>query len=89
MSIFTAKKLGRYTGGVHECTLHRPGWGDASTLMYRPGPGAARDRRRGRAGRGGPAAAWYFVYLGISLYILDIFGYIWIYIWSILLGGGV
>ena len=30
-------------------------------------------------GRAGPAAAWYFVYLGISLYIfvyLDIFGYI-------------
>ena len=30
---------------------------------------------RGRVGRGGPAVAWYFVYLGISLYILDIFGY--------------
>ena len=30
--------------------------------------------------RGGPAAAWYFVYLGISLYILEIFGYIWIYL---------
>ena len=39
--------------------------------MGRPGTGA---------GPGGPAAAWYFVYLGISLYILDIFGYIWIYL---------
>ena len=28
--------------------------------------------------RGGPAAAWYFEYLGVSLYILDIFRYIWI-----------
>ena len=35
-----------------------------------------RRRRLGRAGRGGPAAARYFVYLGISLYILDLFGYI-------------
>ena len=31
----------------------------------------------------GPAAAWYFVYLGICLYILDIFGYISIYVWYI------
>ena len=29
---------------------------------------------RGRAGQGGPAAAWYFVY--ILYYILDIFGYV-------------
>ena len=29
--------------------------------------------------RGGPAAAWSFVYLGVSLYILNTFGYIWIY----------
>ena len=42
-------------------------------------------------GQAGPAAAWYFVYLGISLYVLDIFeykldifGYIWI-IFKILL----
>ena len=34
------------------------------------GPGAPR----GRAGRGGPAAAWYFVYLGISwIYLLENF----------------
>ena len=32
-----------------------------------------------RAGRGGPAAAWYFVYVGISWIYLDIFGYIYIY----------
>ena len=34
---------------------------------------------RCRAGGSGPAAAWYFVYFGISLYVLDIFdklGYI-------------
>ena len=46
-------------------------------------------RRRGRPARPGPeAAAWYFVYIGISSYILDIFGYIWIYIWYIFGGGG-
>ena len=33
--------------------------------------------RRGRAERRGPAATWYFVYLGISFYILDIFGSVW------------
>ena len=47
----------------------------------RPGPGQARGRARAGPGpRGprlgpslaGPAAAWYLVYLGISLYILDI-----------------
>ena len=31
---------------------------------------------RGRSGRGGLAAAWYFVYLGISWYILAYLGYI-------------
>ena len=32
-------------------------------------------RASGPDGRGGPAAAWYSVYLGIFLYILDILGY--------------
>ena len=45
----------------------------------RPGPEAPRagmrTAPRGRAGRGGPAAAWYSVYLGISWIYLDIFGY--------------
>ena len=35
--------------------------------------------------RGGPAAGWYFVCLGISLNILDIFGiyifYLFVYVW--------
>ena len=38
-----------------------------------------RYRRRGRTGRSGPATAWYFVDLGISLHIFDIFGCIWRY----------
>ena len=41
-------------------------------IQARLGPGAT-GRRRGRAGRGGSAAALYFVYLNISLHILDIF----------------
>ena len=44
------------------------------------GPGPAP---QGRAGQGGPADAWYFVCLGISWYILDIFEYIWRYFWYI------
>ena len=35
-----------------------------------------QDIQNTKRGRGGPAAAWYFVYLGISLYTLDTFGYI-------------
>ena len=31
---------------------------------------------RGQAGRGGPAAAWYCVFIWCILYILDLFGYI-------------
>ena len=55
-------------------------------------PGAATGRWSraglwcwGRAEPGGPAAAWYFVCLGIYLYVLDIFGYMWIYL-NILFG---
>ena len=51
---------------------------------YQEAAGPAWDLRRDRAGRCSPAAAQYFVYLGIPLYILDICGYIWIYVWSIL-----
>ena len=59
---------------------------------YKPAAGPPRPARRlwrrARAGRGGPAAAWYFVYLNISLYFLDLLGYLWIYMfvysWSIL-----
>ena len=34
---------------------------------------AGRPRPRGATGSGGPAAAWYFVYLGTSSYILSTF----------------
>ena len=34
-----------------------------------------------RAGRGGPVAAWYFVYLGISLYIWIYLDIMLVYVW--------
>ena len=38
--------------------------------IYKNVPNVQNTKRRGR-----PAAAWYFVYLNMSLYIFDIFGY--------------
>ena len=51
------------------------------TIILRPAgcanwiyPKISKITHRGRAGQGGPAAAWYFAY--ILYYILDIFGYV-------------
>ena len=70
----------RYTN-IYQDIWKKPGGGGAAP----PGPalrrhGPDRDRHIGAGpGRGGPAAAWYFV-SAIYLYTLDTFGYIGIYI---------
>ena len=58
-----AKNISKYIQDIRGYTKPKP------RRRSRAGPW-----RRGRAGRGGPAAAWYFVY--ILYYILDIFGYV-------------
>ena len=52
-----------------------PSDGGAAPPSPAPAPRAGPGPAPGPAQPGGPAAAWFFVYLGISLVYPDIFGY--------------